>query len=124
MRFGTTGFDFVVHARDEAEAIQILQAICVLRGGMSGEILVTPEGPAPTGHTHRELSDARRRGDLEAVVTARGLVFSQAALDAYRRIRTERRSRRRRESKPPVQADPDEARIRALESRGIAVRQT
>lgn len=106
-----------ITARDAAHARAILEA--VERIDHAG-ILVQPDDTgAPTGHTYRELNDARRDGLLVAEVTAKGILLTEAALADYRQVRAERRRRKRPSSNV---ADMTEHRIRALESAGIKVR--
>ena len=68
-------------ARDPAHARRILDAVeAVDAAPAASEILVTRDGPAPTGHTYRELVEARRRGALDDTEGLRRLL--RAALDA------------------------------------------
>ena len=73
-----------------------------------------------TGHTYRELCDARRAGILEAAMTSKGLVLTRDALDAYRRAKGERRRGKKRET--ALVTDLTEHRIAALERAGVKVR--
>lgn len=118
------GIALTIHAADADEAVAILRAVSRVRGGADEELLVGPNGPAPTGHSYRELAEARRRGELDAVVTPQGLLLTQGALDAYRRRRTERRARPRGSPVVPIPAatDVDAVRAQTLEARGIPVR--
>jgi len=67
-------------ARDPAHAKRILDAVeAVDATPATSEILVTRDGPAPTGHTYREFVEARRRGRSDTEGLRRLL---RAALDA------------------------------------------
>lgn len=107
-------------ARDAAHAARIAAAVATVDAGPSEpELLVQPDGAgAPTGHTYRELCDARRAGLLDAAMTSKGLVFTATALETYRRAKGERR-RRARQPKPAEVTDLTEHRIKALESAGF-----
>ena len=113
-----------IRARDAAHARAILEAIERIEA-REPEILVQPDGTgAPTGHTYRELLDARRAGLLVASVTPKGLVLTDAELAAYRERKAERRRKKRLE-KASVAAevtDIHEARVRALEAAGFQAR--
>ncbi len=109
-----------ITARDPAHARKILEAVEQVDAGATvDELLVTPTGEAPTGHTYRELCDAHRSGLLEAAKTSKGIVLTREALDAYRKTKSERR---RKPRAPAAVTDLTEHRIRALESAGIKVR--
>lgn len=110
-------------ARDAAHAARIANAVAAVDSGPAvDELLVQPDGTgAPTGHTYRELCDARRAGILEAALTTKGLVFTRDALDAYRRAKGERRRKPRAPATGAV-TDLTEHRIKALESAGVRVR--
>lgn len=106
-----------ITARDTEHARRIIEAVARLDGDhVAGddEIVLTPTGEPPSGHTYRELCDARRAGLLQAVMTRKGLVFSVDALEAYRAARAERRRR----PKSNVE-DINTHRIRALANAGI-----
>ena len=108
-------------ARDAAEAARIAAAVAAIQNGDAGEILVAPDGTgAPTGHTYRELCDARRAKLLEAALTTKGLVFTRDALETYRRAKGERRRGKKRET--AAVADLTAHRIARLESAGVKVR--
>lgn len=112
-----------ITARDEGEAQRMLAAIARVRQGIdvADEILVQPDGAgAPAGHTYRELCDARRRGDLDAHMTAKGITFTAAALAAYRELKAERKRRPRATAPATTERDANvtdltEHRIRAID---------
>lgn len=106
-----------ITARDTEHARRIIEAVARLDGEHAGggdDVVLTPTGEPPSGHTYRELCDARRAGLLKAVLTRKGLVFSAEALEAYRAVRAERRRR----PKNNVE-DINTHRIRALANAGI-----
>lgn len=104
-------------AADEAEAQKILEAVARAKSG-GDSLVLGPADEPPAGHTYRELCDARRSGLLVATMTAKGLVFTVGALDAYRAKRAERRSRK----KASNVASLDERRIAAIEKTGLRKR--
>lgn len=114
-----------IEARDAAHARAILEAVerVDIR---EPEILAQPDGTGvPTGHTYRELADARRAGVLVAALTPRGLAITEPELAAYRQRKAERRRRRRDPSttdESPEVTDLHEARVRALEAAGFRSR--
>ena len=113
-----------ITARDAAHARAILEAVERV-DAREPEILVQPDGTgAPTGHTYRELLDARRAGLLVAAVTPKGLVLTEAELSAYRERKAERRRKKRLEKAAATAevTDLHEARVRALEAAGFRAR--
>lgn len=112
-----------IAARDAEHARQILEAVARLNGevavGGDDARVLTPTGDPPAGHTYRELCDARRAGLLQAVMTRKGLVFSEEALEAYRAVRAERRRR----PKSNVE-DINTHRVRALVNAGLMPKRT
>lgn len=108
-----------IAARDIDHARRILEAV----GGLeqpraSNELVVGPADAPPPGHTYRELCEARRAGLLDAVMTRKGLVFTPAALEAYRAVRAERRRR----ANMNVVEEKDTYRLRALTNAGLLPR--
>ena len=74
-------------ARDAEHARRILAAVARAESpadSASTEFILTPSSDPPAGHTYRELCDARRAGLLEATMTRKGLVFTEATLEIGR----------------------------------------
>jgi hypothetical protein len=116
-----------ITARDATHARKILEAVERVERGTAAspdEMIVAPSDPTyppPLGHSYRELTDARRAGLLEAELTAKGLVISRTAFEAYVATRAERRRRKPREEGAKLE-DLNEHRMRAIERAGLRKR--